>query len=117
MADDTNTFTKSVSEIRQNANYDSSTTANDISVLVLDSPVNLTAYPNIKPACLPYVSTNTDFVGSQAIVSGWGTIGSGLHLTSDLMEVNVDVYGKTNCGDHTSSMTTDMFCAGKLDGG
>ena len=37
MADDTNTFTKSVSEIRQNANYDSSTNANDISVLVLDS--------------------------------------------------------------------------------
>ena len=116
-AEDTESFITPVLEIRQHNDFDPDTLANDIAVLVLETPVNLTAYPNIKPACLPYVSTNLEFVGKQAIVSGWGRVGSGLHFTGDLMEVDVEVYGKTNCGNRTSSMSSDMFCAGNLDGG
>ena len=117
MANDTTRFIKTLSEIRQHPNYNSQTTENDIAVLVLSSPVDLRAYPNIKPACLPNAGSISQFVGQSAVVSGWGTVGSGLSLNSHLFEVNVEVYGKTNCGVHTSSMTSDMLCAGLLAGG
>ena len=117
MANDTTRFIKTLSEIRQHPNYNSQTTENDIAILVLSSPVDLRAYPNIKPACLPNAGSISQFVGQSAVVSGWGTVGSGLSLNSHLFEVNVEVYGKTNCGVHTSSMTSDMLCAGLLAGG
>ena len=39
---------------------------------VLSSPVDLKAYPNIKPACLPITETKSDMYGRSAVVSGWG---------------------------------------------
>jgi len=76
-------------------------------------------YPNIKPACLPFCTRYTDpfFVGNTAIVSGWGTIGSGQNSVSNLNEVEVEVFSKSNCGDHTTLMTPDMFCVGAMEGG
>ena len=61
-------FTVPVAAIKQHPDYDSSTTANDISVLELQTAISLTEYPNIKPACLP--SQDAEFTG-DAIVSGW----------------------------------------------
>ena len=106
--------TLSIAAIKQHPDYDSSTTANDISVLELATPISLTDYPNIKPACLP--AEGAQFPG-DAIVSGWGTVGSGMHLNSWLHEVNVTVFADGNCGAMNSHMTPDMMCAGKMEGG
>ena len=112
ISNDTTRFIKGIAEIREHPRY--ADMKNDIAVIVLDSPVDLSSYPNIKPACLPFCtrSTDPDFVGETAVVSGWGTLGSGELMVSNLNEVEVEVYGKSNCGDHTSMMTEDMFCAG-----
>jgi len=117
IANDTTRFIASVAEIRQHPDYNSRNTDNDIAVLVLTTPVDLAAYPNIKPACLPDTETVDDLVGEQAVVSGWGTVGSGQHLNGHLHEVTVEVFAKSNCGAHTSRMTENMMCAGLMEGG
>ena len=117
ISEDTQRFVMEIAVIKQHPNYDPNTLSNDISVLELATVVDLTTYPHIKPACLPSTSMISDFIGQPAIVSGWGTVGSGLYLNSHLHDVSVEVYGKTNCGTHTSAMTSDMFCAGLMVGG
>ena len=117
ISDDTLRFVSTVAVIKQHHGYDPSTTANDICVLELEEAVDLNLYPHIKPACLPYTSTISDFIGQTAVVSGWGAVGSGDSLTSHLHEVDVEVFGSLNCGIHTSAMTLDMFCAGAMEGG
>merc|ERR1719384_1854520 len=100
-------MTVAVAAIKQHPQYDSSTTANDIAVLELATAVSLTDYPNIKPACLP--AAGAQFPG-DALVSGWGTIGSGSYLNSWLHEVNVTVFTDGNCGSMNNYMTDDMLC-------
>ena len=109
-----NAYTMSVKTIKQHPQYDSFTLANDISILELDSTISLYMDPNIKPACLP--SAGAQFPG-DAIVSGWGTVGSGSYLNSWLHEVNVTVFADGNCGSMNSHMTPDMMCAGLMEGG
>ena len=108
-------MTIAVSKIKQHPSYDPSTTANDISILELASPINLYDYPHIKPACLP--ATAGQIYPGSALVSGWGTIGSGSYLNSWLHEVNVTVFEDGNCGSMNSYMTDDMLCAGLMQGG
>ena len=103
-----------VKKIIQHPQYDSSTFANDISILQLKKKISLKDYPNIKPACLP--KKGALFPG-DAIVSGWGTVGSGMHLNSWLHEVNVTVFADGNCGYMNDHMTPDMLCAGLMEGG
>merc|ERR1719420_755200 len=45
---------------------------NDIAVLVLSQPVNLTSNPNIKPACLPRSQKITELGNKLGLTSGWG---------------------------------------------
>ena len=45
---------------------------NDIAIIELEKVVDLRSYPHIKPACLPYRSQISDFVGQTAVVTGWG---------------------------------------------
>ena len=107
-------FTIGVKSIKQHASYNSGTLENDISILELESDVPLDLYPNIKPACLP--DAGALFPG-DAIVTGWGTVESGGHLTSYLNEVGVTVFADGNCGYMTSQITSDMMCAGLMEGG
>ena len=73
--DPTTSFVTSVSEIREHPNFDPEVLTNDISVLLLSTPVDLKSFPNIKPACLPYITRLSDFEQEFGIVSGWGTTG------------------------------------------
>ena len=47
------------------ANFD-----NDFSMLELEGEVDLCRYPNIRPVCLPSVSSSDTFVGDVATVTG-----------------------------------------------
>ena len=107
-------FTYSVAAIKNHPNYNGGTFQNDIAVIELDSDVPLDMYPHIKPACLP--DAGALFPG-DAIVSGWGTVGSGSHLNSWLHEVDITVFSDGDCGSMNSYMTDDMMCAGLKEGG
>ena len=76
-------FIINVANIKRHGQYDSQATRNDISVLELKHPVNLTAYPNIKPICLP--TRHKTYGGQLGVVSGWGTVGSGMSLNAICM--------------------------------
>ena len=90
---------RNLSAIIQHPGYNNKTKYdNDIAVLVLSSPVDLFAYPNIKPACLPTAETKADMYGRDAVVSGWGRLGINGPLSSPLQEVRVKIL--PHCGNH-----------------
>ena len=96
VANDTSRFFLNVSEIRRHPEYDNATYQNNIAVLVLSSPVDLKAHPNIKPACLPSSVTKFDTRHKEAVLSGWGTFGKEMlgedtNSNSNLYKVGVKI--------------------------
>ena len=115
MEHEAESFIIGVDKIIEHPLYTSNPTTNDIAVLVLDKEISLTDYPNIKPACLP--SPGALFPGN-AIVSGWGTVGTGRERNTGLHDVNVTVFEDgtfETIGD--SKITDDMLVAGVMSGG
>ena len=115
LGNEATSFIVGVKTIKQHPDYNPSNTQNDISVLELDQALDLTAYPNIKPICLP--SQDATFANTDATVSGWGTLSSGGDLVAHLQEVDVTVFADGDCGMMDSYMTSDMMCAGVKEGG
>ena len=115
LQDESTSFIVNVKTIKQHPDYDSSNIQNDISVLELETPVDLYSYPNIKPICLP--NQGATFPNMQATVSGWGTLASGGSAPATLHEVDVTVFADGNCGEMNQYMTPDMLCAGVTEGG
>ena len=111
----TTSFIINVKSIKQHPDYDSSTIANDISILELESAVDLYSFPTIKPICLP--AQGATFPNEQATVSGWGTLREDGPSPSTLHEVDVTVFADGDCGYMNSYMTPDMLCAGIKEGG
>ena len=104
-------FVLDVSAIKQHPDYDSVTIENDISVLELQRPVDLTAHPNIKPIFFP--ASGATYNGFSATVSGWGTLEFDGPSTAYLQQVQVEVFADGDCGGVLDpSMTSDMICAG-----
>ena len=100
VANDTSRFFLNVSEIRRHPEYDNVTYQNNIAVLVLSSPVDLKAHPNIKPACLPSSETKFDSKHKEAVLSGWGKfgevmLGEDTNSNSNLLKVGVKIL--SNC--------------------
>jgi len=114
LSNEIESLVKSVSKIDNHEEYNDVTIENDISILTLDSPVNLTSHQNIKPACLPALGTTFD--NAIATVSGWGTTQAG-YLVDWLNKVEVTAYAYGDCGSITDDMTPDMLCAGVKEGG
>jgi len=101
-------FTINVKTIKQHPDY--RFPINDISVLELETPVDLTAYPNIKPICLP--AQGATYANTEASVSGWGTLRYGWNRATHLNEVAANVFSDDDCG-----MSADILCALDKDGG
>jgi len=106
---DDSTFTRvPLSAITDHPDYNSGTLDNDYSILTLAEPVEFSAA--IAPACLP--STNSDFAGVLATVSGWGTLSSGGNQPTVLNEVDVTVQSNAECNSaYGSGITDNMICA------
>ena len=100
------------------ANFD-----NDFSMLELEGEVDLCRYPNIRPVCLPSVSSSDTFVGDVATVTGWGDTEDGGDDSNVLLEVNVTVVSNKECRNDykTNSLnltiTDNMICADVAGGG
>ena len=99
------------------ANFD-----NDFSMLELEGEVDLCRYPNIRPVCLPSVSSSDTFVGDVATVTGWGDTEEFGDDSNVLLEVNVTVVSNKECRNDykTNSLLTitdNMICADVAGGG
>ncbi|KAG1935506.1 transmembrane protease serine [Pimephales promelas] len=113
-----NEVSRGVSSIIKHPNYVSSTNDNDITLLRLASPVNFTDF--ISPVCLAS-SNSMFFKQTSSWVTGWGTINSGTPLPSPqtLQEVDVPIVGNRQCKClySASTITDNMICAGRIEGG
>ncbi|NWR93944.1 FA7 factor, partial [Furnarius figulus] len=90
---------------------------NDIALLSLETPVNLTDY--VVPICLPekrfavYELSSIKF----STVSGWGRLLDGGVTSSVLMRVDLPRVKSQVCEKETDlNITENMFCAGDLSG-
>ncbi|NWX12217.1 FA7 factor, partial [Aegotheles bennettii] len=90
---------------------------NDIALLRLETPVNLTDY--VVPICLPekrFAMTEL-FSIKFSRVSGWGRLLDGGATSSVLMRVDLPRVKSKICEKETDlNITENMFCAGDLTG-
>ena len=85
-----------ISQIKDHPDYDHSTTDIDFSLLKMKKTVDFSAYPHIRPICLP-VDASIDYSDFTATVTGWGTLSSGGSTTNKLREVDVKVLSNSAC--------------------
>ncbi|XP_038565978.1 serine protease 27-like [Micropterus salmoides] len=113
----TNGMSRTVSQIIQHPNYNTTTNDNDIALLKLSSPVNFTDY--IRPVCLA-VDGSVFNAGTTCWVTGWGRIQTGIPLPSPkrLQEVSVPIVSNSDCNvTYRGKITNNMICAGVTQGG
>ncbi|XP_045893923.1 serine protease 27-like [Micropterus dolomieu] len=113
----TNAMSRTVSQIIQHPNYNTTTNDNDIALLQLSSPVNFTDY--IRPVCLA-VDGSVFNAGTTCWVTGWGRIQTGIPLPSPkkLQEVSVPIVSNSDCNvTYGGKITNNMICAGVTQGG
>uniref|UniRef100_A0A3B3UX34 Transmembrane serine protease 13b n=1 Tax=Poecilia latipinna TaxID=48699 RepID=A0A3B3UX34_9TELE len=107
-----------VQTIVLNENYNSRTSDQDVALLKLKSQLHFA--DDVQPACLPLIGQ--DFPqGTSCWTSGFGSTqeGSGT-VSKDLMEVSVDIISTQVCNTasvYSGAVTSNMICAGKLEGG
>ena len=82
-----------VKRIQEHDNFDSITLTNDIAILELTNSVTFTT--NIRPIALPL--TNGNFVNTEALVIGWGTIKENGSLSCDLLQLKTPIVSNPYC--------------------
>ncbi|XP_037094596.1 trypsin-1-like [Pollicipes pollicipes] len=106
----------SVQQIINHPSYSSASGSGyDFSLLKLTNPITFPSDNSLAPVCLP--TAGNDFVGADAIVTGWGTTSSGGSQATTLREVTVPVISNTACRSSYSSINPSMICAGLSEGG
>ena len=94
---DTDVDRRDVSKIRSHPHYNNDNADYDFSILFLNSP--LTFSSTIGAVCLP-ASTQSQYTGQVATVTGWGLTSSGGSQASTLQEAEVEVISNEACSDH-----------------
>lgn len=115
---DTQTSTgqrRGVERIYVHPQFNTTTLQNDIALLYLKVPFELT--PEITPALL---TVNPPIPGTTCHVSGWGYPDQNIPVVNnDLMYVDLPVVETTLCGQllvNVTRMLPGMFCAGYMEG-
>ncbi|XP_053478498.1 trypsin [Ictalurus furcatus] len=95
-------------------NYNDNTHDNDFMLIKLSQPAVFNQY--VQP--IPLASSCT-VAGEECLVSGWGNqINTGVIYASVLQCLNVPVLSRSKCeASYGSKITSNMFCAGYLEGG
>lgn len=98
--------------------YNSETSNNDICLLKLASPADVSQYP---PALLPttQIMDQAASAGDYVVVSGWGATREGGSGSNDLLETSVPIVSNSECQSayRESTITDNMLCAGFRSGG
>jgi secreted trypsin-like serine protease len=98
---------RSISAKHQHPQY--SGNRNDLLLLMLDSPFDLSPALRTNTACLPRSPVR---VGATCWISGWGMLQSGGGQPQILQEASVVIRSNRNCGSyHSGEITDDMVCA------
>ncbi|XP_069997941.1 trypsin-1 [Penaeus vannamei] len=107
---------RAVSYYVMHEDYNPKTFDNDIALVRIATPVDL-SLTGIAPVCLP--PPTADYTGAEAVVTGWGTLSTGGYQPVRPMEVTVPIRSRAECeGAYGSSAITDnMICAGLAEGG
>ncbi|KAH8316523.1 hypothetical protein KR067_009576 [Drosophila pandora] len=104
---------RSVTRVKVHELYNPWSFDNDIALLRLDQPVDVTN-PRLRPICLPVFYHSFDH--EVAIVTGWGSQREGGPASDTLREVEVVVLTQSECRNETSykpgQITDNMLCAG-----
>ncbi|CAL8124258.1 unnamed protein product [Orchesella dallaii] len=101
--------------------YNFFTYENDLALLKLETPVNLTATPHIVPICLP--GSDDLLIGENATVTGWGRLSEGGQLPNTLQYVQVPIISNDKCRDmflksgRMEHIPEIFLCAGYDNGG
>ena len=91
--------------------YDKKMQINDIALLQLREPVDLSVY---MPACLP--AKDKDWTGQTGWVYGWGTLREGGSSSTLLRETTQEVVDRARCEEalqreeSSVQITEDMLC-------
>uniref|UniRef100_A0A8D8A3C6 Trypsin eta n=1 Tax=Culex pipiens TaxID=7175 RepID=A0A8D8A3C6_CULPI len=110
-----NTVVVGVDKVFVHAGFDTVTTANDIALMILSTPV-----PDGHPTLQPIERvTSQPAVATSCQTSGWGTTKFDQNASpSSLLAVNVTVQSTTECnsaGSYNGHLVPGMFCAGQTD--
>ena len=109
-------MTANVVQIDGHPDFSDITWDNDVSVLTLSSPVNVSLYP---PSRLAWNPSDVS-VGEIAHVVGWGTRDDNM-LSQVMMEATVPVVSHAQCTEtgsyKPSEILLSMICAGHAQGG
>jgi secreted trypsin-like serine protease len=107
-----------VVEVHVNPQYKPVRTDFDITLLKLANPVTFTDH--ISPVCLPYQDQDLPPVGTNLVVTGWGSIKEDGRISESLREVLVPLVNQSLCDEDYGPKKIDndnMFCAGLQGGG
>ncbi|EFX77154.1 trypsin [Daphnia pulex] len=114
---------RAVTRFVMHENYKPLTFENDISLLFLDAPLDLSV-PEAQPVLLPPPTSELDPpAGTIVTVSGWGTTSSGGVISDQLRSVDVPVVDDDVCnrayGGTAASpqVYPSMLCAGDISNG
>ncbi|XP_045605800.1 trypsin-1 [Procambarus clarkii] len=93
--------------------YDGFTIVNDIALLQLSSPLELTSY--VKPIALPPAEHTST---GMCVVSGFGATTEGGDPSDTLQKVSLPVWSDSDCQfAYEGEIEEGMFCAGLKEGG
>uniref|UniRef100_A0A8C1LFD8 Peptidase S1 domain-containing protein n=1 Tax=Cyprinus carpio TaxID=7962 RepID=A0A8C1LFD8_CYPCA len=111
-------ISRNVISIIVHPSYNSQTSDNDIALIHLSSTVTFNDY--IKPVCL--AAQNSAFPsGTSSWITGWGDVQAGVSLPAPgiLQETMVPVVANDQCNTllGSGSVTSNMMCAGLIEGG
>ena len=101
-----------VKKINVHPKYVTLPSKNDIAVLELENTVDFKTNPYVKPACLPYKSLSSDFIGKMFTSTNWEKQMNKNDFP--LEEVKLEMLGK-DCGG-LGKLSSDQFCADILYG-
>jgi len=110
---------RNVKKIIVHPEYSAENLSNDICLLHLETPLEMTEF--IQPAALPDPREETA-AGSLITVTGWGSLSEGgVTLPNILHKVSVPVVADAKCNDSYESsglsIIDSMLCAGLPEGG
>ncbi|KAM3613603.1 uncharacterized protein V6R79_002129 [Siganus canaliculatus] len=104
----------SSSKVIRHPSYNSYTLNNDIMLIKLRSAATLNSYVNT--VALP---SSCASAGTSCLISGWGnTSTTGSNYPDRLMCLNAPILSDSSCSNsYPGQITSNMFCAGFLEGG
>ncbi|XP_050097034.1 uncharacterized protein LOC126578481 [Anopheles aquasalis] len=115
---------RDVISVQVHPEYYAGTLDNDLAILKMDRPVDLTSAPHIAPACLP--DKQTDFSGQRCWTTGWGKDAFGDYgkYQNILKEVDVPIVNHYQCQNQlrqtrlgfSYNLNPGFLCAGGEEG-